>query len=200
MNIALKDSLPIYRKGVISPEFLSGLAQLSLFETGPALAAEFLRKSGIHFVVEPHLPKTHLDGAAMKMPDGAPLVALTLRHDRLDNFWFTLFHELAHVQLHLDGENFEAFFDDLNQDALDRCEKEADDLAHEALLSEREWKLSGLAKHAPVSAVIKVAQELRISPSIVAGRVRHKRKNFMLLGELVGRGKVRCLFPEARNR
>ena len=48
-----------------------------------------------------HLPGTYLDGAAMLSAFSQPVVALTLRYDRLDNFWFVLFHELAHVFLHL---------------------------------------------------------------------------------------------------
>ncbi len=38
----------------------------------------------------------------------------TLRHDRMDNFWFTIVHELAHLYLHLDGKNI-AFFDNTEQ-------------------------------------------------------------------------------------
>ena len=49
----------------------------------------------------PHLPRTHLDGAALKSHEGRPVIGLTLRYDRIDNFWFTLLHELAHVGLHL---------------------------------------------------------------------------------------------------
>src|SRR4030042_1351312 len=63
----------------------------------PFVARAFLEKMGIILAVEPHLPRTHLDGAAMLRSDGTPVVALTLRYDRLDNFWFTLSHELAHI-------------------------------------------------------------------------------------------------------
>ena len=35
--------------------------------------------------------------AALKLGDGTPVIALTLRYDRIDNFWFCLLHELAHV-------------------------------------------------------------------------------------------------------
>jgi HTH-type transcriptional regulator/antitoxin HigA len=42
------------------------------------------------------------------------VIGLILRHDRLDNFWFTIVHELAYLYLHLDGENI-AFFDDTKQ-------------------------------------------------------------------------------------
>lgn len=199
MNLAMKERLPPYCKGVLNHEFLSRLAQLSFLDAGPKLARESLNKYGIHLIIEPHLPKTHLDGAAMKLPDGSPVVALTLRHDRLDNFWFTLFHELAHVHLHLDKEGYEVFFDNLDNEGMDRCEKEADALAQEALIPTRDWKASGLSKHAPQQAVLALANKLHISPAIPAGRVRHERHNFFLLKNLVGQGKVRGLFFEAQN-
>ena len=107
--LALDQDLPAYRPGTVSQDFVRDLLRLSYLDNGPLLAREYLLKSGIHFVIEPHLSHTHLDGAALKMPDGSPLVALTLRHDRLDNFWFTLCHELAHIALHFDGEECEVF-------------------------------------------------------------------------------------------
>lgn len=55
-----------------------------------------LMNLGIHFAIVPHLSKTYLDGAALYIDDN-PVVALTLRHDRIDAFWFTLMHELAHI-------------------------------------------------------------------------------------------------------
>lgn len=55
-----------------------------------------LLSHGIHFVIVPHLSKTYLDGAAFWINDN-PVIALTLRYDRIDTFWFTLFHELAHI-------------------------------------------------------------------------------------------------------
>jgi HTH-type transcriptional regulator/antitoxin HigA len=199
MGTASKENLPAYRKGTVTVEFLSKLAQLSYLDTGPRLAGEFLNKNGLHLVIERHLPKTHLDGAAMKLPDGSPLVGLTLRHDRLDNFWFTLFHELAHVGLHLDHDGYEVFFDDLDENGRDKCETEADAMAQEALIPSREWKASGLSRHASADAVIRLASRLRISPAIPAGRARYERQKFYILKNLVGHGKVRCLFPDAPN-
>jgi hypothetical protein len=73
-----------------------------------------LNKVGIHFIVLQHLPETYLDGACFFAPDGSPVFDLTLRHDRMDNFWFTIVHELAHLYLDLDGGNI-AFFDDTEQ-------------------------------------------------------------------------------------
>lgn len=62
------------------------------------MAQEFLADNGITLIVEPQCKKTYLDGAAM-LDDHTPIVALTFRHDRLDNFWFALMHELVHVPL-----------------------------------------------------------------------------------------------------
>jgi HTH-type transcriptional regulator / antitoxin HigA len=60
-------------------------------------ATEFLAKHGVHLVCLEHLPRTYLDSAALQLPDSTPVVGLRLRYDRLDNFWFCLPHELAHI-------------------------------------------------------------------------------------------------------
>src|SRR5271157_576991 len=91
-----------YKPGTVSLDFLRQLAHLSWSDEAPRLAREFLAKHGIPLVVVPHLPKTYLDGAALKLADGTPVVGLTLRYDRIDNFWFCLLHELAHIGRHMD--------------------------------------------------------------------------------------------------
>lgn len=58
--------------------------------------AQRLASLGVHFVIVPHLPKTYLDGATFFL-DEHPVIALSLRYDRIDSFWFTLAHELAHI-------------------------------------------------------------------------------------------------------
>jgi HTH-type transcriptional regulator/antitoxin HigA len=57
-----------------------------------------LMNLGVHFFVVPHLPYTYLDGAALLVNDH-PVIAITLRYDRIDWFWFTVLHELAHIVL-----------------------------------------------------------------------------------------------------
>ena len=193
-TVAMRESLPPYRLGTITANFLRELVRLSYLDTGPKLAKEFLNKNGIHFLVEPHLPKTFLDGAALKLPDGSPLVALTLRYDRLDHYWFTLCHELAHIALHLDKNDVDTFYDDLTQGGTDALEKEADKLASEALIPSKQWLKSGLSRHYSAQSVRAFAEELRISPSIPAGRIRYERKNYTLLKELIGANKVRNIF------
>ncbi len=176
-----------YKKGVITARWLKDLARLSVFEDGPRLAREQLGLAGITLVVEPHFKGTYLDGAAM-LDKGRPIVAMTLRHDRLDNFWFVLMHELAHVAKHLD-EAHPLFTDNLDStDEQDRKECEADDMAGEALIPQVAWEKSA-ARTSHLSAdVVALAEKLGVHPAIVAGRVRHETKNFRLLARQLGHG------------
>lgn len=193
MNIAASEKLPAWNKENLSDEFFSELAKLSYLDEGPKLAKEFLNKAGIHFVIENHLEKSHLDGSSMLMPDGSPLIALTLRYDRLDSFWFTLFHELAHVKKHL-SENRTAFFDDMYNEMSKKIEKEADSYAKEMLISSQLWKSSGLRITSTASDIKDFAFRYRISPSIPAGRLRYENKNYSVFSNLIGNGMVRKMF------
>ena len=174
-----------YKKGVITAKWLKDLARLSAFEGGPRLAREQLGMAGITLVIEPHFKGTYLDGAAM-LDQGRPIVAMTLRHDRLDNFWFVLMHELAHVAKHLD-EAHPLFTDNLDSpDEQDRKEREADDMAGEALIPQTAWEKSIVRTSHLTKDVIVLAEKLGVHPAIVAGRVRHETKNFRLLAKLLG--------------
>ncbi len=86
-----------YSKERLQSEGISSLQQLTADVSGISAVSKTLARFGIAFACVPHLPKTYLDGAAFHLPSGAPVVALTLRHDRIDAFWFTLFHEVSHI-------------------------------------------------------------------------------------------------------
>ena len=197
------DRLPVtYKPGTIDLKFLRKVARLSWSAEGPKLAREFLAKHGIHLVCLEHLPRTHLDGAALQLADGTPVIGLTLRYDRLDNFWFCLLHELAHIGRHMDGtKNNEAFIDDLSLRGVegmrrDPKEDEADDWAEKGLIPAEVWQTSQISENPSPLAVMELAQRLEIHPAIVAGRVRYETKNFRLLSQFVGTGEVRRLLFE----
>lgn len=183
-----------FAKESLTEERLRELARLSRFEQGPLLAQEFLADMGIALVVEDHFNKTYLDGAAMFDGD-LPVVALTLRHDRLDNFWFALLHELVHVQKHLNqgrlfiADNLE---DKVHQQTTE--EREADEGARDILIPQTEWLAAGLTVEPTMEAAIALADKLRIHPSIVAGRVRHETGNWRLLSSI--KADVRRLFAD----
>jgi HTH-type transcriptional regulator / antitoxin HigA len=180
-----------------SAQFFRDLVRLSAFSNGPALAKEFLDHHGIAMVVEAKLT-TGLDGAAMTC-HGIPVVALTIRYDRLDNFWFVLMHELVHLFKHLNSTT-ESFYDDLDSDdQADPREVEADQLAGELLIPREEWEHSPARTVRSVVTATHLAQKLQIHPAIVAGRVRKIYKDYRVLSGLVGQGEVRKHFPEFRE-
>lgn len=178
---------------------LSDLAKLSYFDNGPLLAKEFLEKHGIQLFIVPHLKKTFLDGAVLILEKGKPVVALTLRYDRLDNFWFCLFHELAHLIKHLSIEATKIIIDELEwrptgSDFEDIREKEADLLAQNALVPKKQWDTIDLETKNLAREVMRISEQLKIHPSIVAGRIRFEKNNYRLLNQFVGHKKVSRLF------
>ncbi|MDY6797336.1 MAG: ImmA/IrrE family metallo-endopeptidase [Pseudomonadota bacterium] len=178
-----------YDESALSNQTLRELAQLSWFEDGPKLAVEYLEKIGICIVVEPHLKGTMLDGAALKDVDGTPVIGLTIRHDRLDNFWFTLLHEVVHIWKHV-GED-DTFMDDLDSSAsTDKREAEANRLAREALIPRVSWKRSQAYLSPSKEAIDELSRKLRVSPAIIAGRIRREKGNYRLFADLVGHGEI----------
>jgi HTH-type transcriptional regulator / antitoxin HigA len=176
--------LPEYEDGTIEEDFIDELVHLSALKRGPKLAREYLTKYGIALFVEDHLPKTHLDGAAMWHED-RPVVGLTLRYDRTDNFWFTLAHELAHFALHIPKPATECFMDDLRERRGDDKEDEADRLAARCLIPDEEWEHWREKERPSVAHIQAFARRLRIDPAIVAGRVRRESDNYKRLTPLV---------------
>ena len=176
----------------LSANYLRKLAQLSWFDTGPQLAVEYLERTGITVVIEPQLKGTFLDGAALKDNDGTPIVAITLRYDRLDNFWLTLVHEVVHIWKHV--TDTEAFLDDLDASSEDRREAEANRLAREAFIPRVLWRRSDAYTSPSKDTIEKFAKELKIHPAIIAGRLRWESRNYGLFSDMVGQNQVRHFF------
>jgi HTH-type transcriptional regulator/antitoxin HigA len=193
LALASREKLTTYKPGSVTLDFARELVRLSYFDQGPLLAKEYLAKIGIPLITERHLSGTHLDGAALTMA-GRPIIALTLRYDRLDNFWFTICHELAHIALHLDDSPSDTFIDDLDVETSDEQEGATDAWAREALIDSKHWKHAPVRSSPAKSKVLQFAAELRISPAIIAGRIRNERNNYRILNSLVGHGAVRRLF------
>lgn len=175
----------------LNDRWLGDLVSLTRDERGPAKVRNVLKRHGIILVVERHLSGTYLDGAAMMSPAGHPVIGLTIRHDRLDNFWFVLFHELGHVFLHLHNALRLDFFDEEDAGGDDGVEREADRFALDRLIPEAAWKKC-LSRFALTEEAVRIdAEKLGIDPSIIAGRIRKERNNYTILTGLVGNGKVR---------
>lgn len=194
LDTASTRSKPKTKFNIADTSWLKSLVTLSVYPDGPVRAAELLHTKGIIVIAEPHLPHTLLDGAALLLLDTYPIVALTLRHDRLDNFWFTLLHELGHIFLHFNHGLAEGFLDNLDENSEAAPEQEADSFARTYLLSDEVWNSSPARFAKSDDLIKKFAESLSIHPAIVAGRIRRDRSNYRIFDELVGHGQVRQLF------
>ena len=155
-----------------------------------------LRELGIVVVIEPRLPSTRLDGATL-FTDNNVVIGLTIRFDRLDNFWFTLAHELAHAYLHSESDH-SAFFDQLFNEGTEtsQLENEADALAGELLIPTDTWRSSPL-RYGSTPTLVKIfANKIGVHPSVVAGRIRHDSKDWSVHSDIVNDEKVRHLFED----
>ena len=185
----------VFDPSLIGKEFLKELAQCSWSEYGPLLAVEFLERHGICVVIEPALQGTSVDGAALKDSDGRPIIGLSLRQDRLDNFWFTLLHEVVHIWKHVDLEK--TFVDDLEnyKDSKDKLEAEANRIARDTFIPRIVWKRSDAYLNPSRITIDKLSKELNIHPAIIAGRLRRESGKYNQFSDLVGYGEVRKHFP-----
>lgn len=190
-------SAKAFRPGSVTHDLLRQIARLSTLSSGPRQAVELLAQEGIPVVIEPHLPKTRVDGSTVVRKDDTPVVGLSLRYDRLDSFWYTLLHELAHVHLHADRPQ-RLFVDDLDVESGAEDEVRADRLASETFIPRNLWVRSSAFKTRTPEAIVSFAHSLGINPAIVAGRLRRETGNYRAFGSLVGHRQVRLLFPEVR--
>jgi HTH-type transcriptional regulator / antitoxin HigA len=177
-------------------EFGRTLARLSTAPNGPSLVAGALAGVGVIFVTLKHLPGTFLDGAAMRRTDGAPIIALTIRHDRIDNFWFTLLHEYCHVCCHLNNDT-KVILDDLevrsSTESDDDIENQADMFAQNALLPPSVSVRLRSPDLTP-DEVEGIAAEAGVHPAIVAGRWQREHADYRRFSKILGRGEVSAQF------
>ncbi len=175
--------------------WLSELVRLSAHFEGPKLAKDLLDNHGIVLVVEPQIPGLRLDGAAF-LTDGTPVIAMTLRYDRLDHFWFTLLHELSHVHLHYFSGLSDGFFDDFELDNGKNYETEANEFAEALLIPPERWRVSPARIANSEDSIERFAHQLGIHPAIVFGRIRKERNDFTRFSGRLGGGEVRRWFLE----
>ncbi|MEE3624540.1 XRE family transcriptional regulator [Nitrospirillum sp. BR 11752] len=179
---------PIYR--VINVSWLMDLVRLSRLENGPKLARDFLLDHGIVLITEPQIPGMTIDGAAFLIED-VPVIGMTLRRDTIDNFWFTLLHEVAHIVLHYRTGLSSGFFDDTDSPGIDEFEEEANQFASNILLPEQIWARSTARIAKTPEPIEKLANQIGIHPAIIFGRIQMERNDYKIFTNRIGRGTVR---------
>lgn len=161
-------------------QLLGALPKFKKFAAKPEYAAKVpiaLAEAGLRLVVIEDLPRTRIDGAAFFLDNDPklPVIALSLRIDRLDAFWHTLGHELRHIlnrdPLSLDtnlvGEDREM--------QVGEMELRADAEAANWLIPERDiesFRLRAKPWYGE-DAVVRFASRMGVHPSIVTGQLQH---------------------------
>ncbi|TGM45980.1 ImmA/IrrE family metallo-endopeptidase [Leptospira vanthielii] len=176
------NSVPPYTK--IDNTFLRNFATSSQDVKGLKTIGELLLTKGIILIINKQFPGMKTDGAVFLLDSGNPVIGLTLRYSRLDSFWFTLFHELSHVSLHYEKID-NVILDDLDEPDETDIERDADFLALESLIPANKWRSARLKYQVTKEALVELASELKIHPSIVAGRYRRENNNYTVFSDIV---------------
>jgi HTH-type transcriptional regulator/antitoxin HigA len=171
-------------------EVISRIAKLSAHPAGIEKAVDLLLEYGVIVVFERHLPRTKLDGAAMSLDSAYAVIGMTARHDRIDNFWFVLLHELGHVIRHWPRVVGEGIVDEDAGASDELIEKEADEFAENAILSSATWQGSAVRFAKLPDAIVKFAVRHGLHPSLIAGRIRRER-GYTEFHDMLGTGEVR---------
>ena len=140
-----------------------------------AQTQKILSEFGIKILYQDKAEKAPIDGIAFWSGDN-PAIAMTLRHKRLDNFAFTLFHELGHVFLHLLKDKSKKIFDMSKNDKEFKStieEIEANNFASTNLIPSDKWEYF-MKNEINDSTVYDFADEIQMNPSIILGRFCHE--------------------------
>ena len=179
--IAIKNKIP----GLdFTEENLSELSHESVNVEKLPLIKEILLKHGIILVYQESIPGMKLDGASFLLDGKIPVIGMTLRYSRLDNFWFVLFHELSHIILHYDKLQT-PIFDDLDEESENEIEMEANGLALNSLIPRYKWRTCDLHYNSNETNVYSFAKELNIHPAIVAGRYQKEKNKYSMFSHII---------------
>ncbi len=174
--------------GKYSPERLrQSLQDLSKLLSAPEEArhvARILGESGVRFVIVEPIPGSKIDGACFWI-DESPVIALTLRLDRIDNFWFVLRHEIEHV-LNNDGRGA-GFILDQDVFGESNSTRQEEVLANEAAAnfcvsrSELEHFIARVGPFYSEERVVLFSRRLQVHPGIVVGQLQKRLGQWSLL-------------------
>ena len=137
-----------------------------------------LAEAGIRFVVVESLPAGKIDGVCFWLNDATPVVGMSLRFDRIDNFLFVLRHELEHVRRR-DGLQLPVIDVDVGRqpdEELEEQERLANQEAREFCVRKRDMD-AFIARKAPYFSdrdLVGFAKVLKVHPGLVAGQLQFR--------------------------
>lgn len=179
-QIAVEIVVPKYSEQKLR-EAVSGMPRLMMDPEEVRHVPRLLADCGIRFAVVETLPKANIDGVCFWLDKNSPVIGVTCRHDRIDNFWFVLRHELEHL-LNCDGKN-EAITSemvDMNLDTevegLPDEEVRANVAAADFCASQEALESFYIRKYPYLSEkdMLGLARRLQRHPGIVVGQLQRK--------------------------
>ena len=137
-----------------------------------------LANAGVRFVIVEHTKGSRIDGAALWLNQRSPVVAMSMRYDRIDYFWHTLFHEIAHV---LEGPQ-QAGLDvglmgpDSQREDWDASEENADTFAVQSLVPQDKLAsfISRCSPYYSQKRIVAFAARHQVHPALVLGQLKHR--------------------------
>ena len=123
----------------IDKNFMKKIASLSVDVRSILKLPKILAEKGIILLYEKYLPSMKLDGVVFALETGNPVIGISFRFPRLDHFWFTLMHELAHICLHMDLL-YQPIYYDLDEVDEEVEEIRASRLAKESFVERYTWR------------------------------------------------------------
>jgi HTH-type transcriptional regulator / antitoxin HigA len=134
-----------------------------------------LKNIGVIFFVLPHLNKTYIDGAAF-FSDENPVIVYTGRYKRIDNFWFTVAHEIAHIMNHI-NDKIPFIVDRFTDGDRNKMEDEANALAAEKLRHKEVSEfLEPYQVYLSSAKIEECAALFNVHPAIIIGKLAHDGK------------------------
>jgi len=135
-----------------------------------------LAEYGIKLIHKEKVDQVPVDGMSFWKGNN-PTIAYTLRLKTIDNFAFTIMHELGHIKLHLEKDGEEMI--NVNGAETDGKEKEANDFANNAFIAPEEWnamkeRIKTWNQYTVHIAIKKEAEEIGVNPQILFGRYMHE--------------------------
>jgi HTH-type transcriptional regulator/antitoxin HigA len=129
---------------------------------------EICQKSGVALIFIPHLKGTSANGATGWLSPDKAMIALSQRYPFEDVFWFSFFHEMGHI---LKGHSKKKLYSDNMREEDLILEKEANKIAADTLIPPQKFSEFKQQGYFYLDSIKSFAQEVGISPGIVAGRL-----------------------------
>jgi len=165
----------------------SKLKELRLSPQEIRKVPRILMENGIRYVIVESLPSSKVDGVCLWLDSDKPVVAMSLRHDRIDNFWFVLRHELEHVRkehgrsaIMLDTEIEENINDVTSEE-----EKIANNAASDFCVPTQLMDMFMERKFPLITErdMLGFARSLNVDPGLVVGQIHHRTGRYELFRE-----------------